>query len=176
METLAMTIQFLLGLSIIVGLHELGHLLFAKLFGMRVETYTIGFSPNIFQFKWGETEYALGLLPLGGAVKIAGMVDEGVDNPELSSVPQPWEFRAKPAWQRLVVILGGVFFNVITGIIIFIACSNMATLRFACSSNIPSGVMGNALPIVDRHFSCRSAKLFMLISNQAGRTDCMPSP
>jgi len=116
-----MVTQFLLGLSLIVGLHELGHLLFAKLFGMRVETYTIGFPPTLFRRKWGETEYALGLIPLGGAVKISGMIDESPDTSRLASPPQPWEFRAKPAWQRLVVMMGGIVFNIITGILIFIA-------------------------------------------------------
>ncbi len=119
MGVLIMIMQFLLGLSIIVGLHELGHLLFAKLFGIRVESYSIGFPPKLFRFKWGETEYALGAIPLGGAVKIAGMVDESLDTADLSSTPKPWEFRAKPAWQRLVVMLGGIFFNVITGIVIY---------------------------------------------------------
>jgi regulator of sigma E protease len=121
MGMLAMIIQFLLGLSIIVGLHELGHLLFAKLFGMRVESYSIGFPPKIFWFKWGETEYSLGAIPLGGAVKIAGMVDESLDTIALVSAPKPWEFRAKPAWQRLVVILGGVFLNIVSGVIIYTA-------------------------------------------------------
>ena len=119
MGTLVMIVQFLLGLSIIVGLHELGHLLFAKLFGMRVESYSIGFPPKIFSYKWGETEYSLGAIPLGGAVKISGMVDESLDTATLTRAPQPWEFRAKPAWQRLVVMLGGIFFNIISGIVIY---------------------------------------------------------
>jgi regulator of sigma E protease len=121
MEILAMIVQFLLGLSIIVGLHELGHLLFAKLFGMRVESYSIGFPPKLFRFQWGETEYSVGAIPLGGAVKIVGMIDESLDTANLASVPQPWEFRAKPAWQRLVVILGGIFFNMISSILIYTA-------------------------------------------------------
>jgi regulator of sigma E protease len=121
MGTLVMIVQFLLGLSIIVGLHELGHLLFAKLFGMRVESYSIGFPPKILQYKWGDTEYSLGAIPLGGAVKIAGMIDESLDTSTLTSTPQPWEFRAKPAWQRLVVMLGGIFFNVTSGIVIYAA-------------------------------------------------------
>ena len=121
MGILAMIVQFLLGLSIIVGLHELGHLLFAKLFGMRVESYSIGFPPKLFRYKWGETEYSLGAIPLGGAVKITGMVDESLDTDNLASAPQPWEFRAKPAWQRLIVILGGIFFNVLGSALIYTA-------------------------------------------------------
>lgn len=112
--------QLLLGLSILVGLHELGHMLTAKLFGMRVEKFSIGFPPKIAGFQWGDTEYSIGAIPLGGFVKISGMVDESMDTAQLASEPQPWEFRAKPAWQRLIVMLGGVIVNVITGIIIFV--------------------------------------------------------
>lgn len=112
--------QLLLGLSILVGLHELGHMLTAKFFGMRVEKFSIGFPPKIAGFQWGDTEYSIGAIPLGGFVKISGMVDESMDTAQLASEPQPWEFRAKPAWQRLIVMLGGVIVNVITGIIIFV--------------------------------------------------------
>jgi len=120
MDTLIMVGQLLLGLSILVGLHELGHLLTAKMFGMRVEKFSIGFPPKIAGFQWGETEYSIGAIPLGGFVKISGMVDESMDTAQLSSEPQPWEFRAKPAWQRLIVMLGGIIVNVITGIVIFV--------------------------------------------------------
>lgn len=120
MDTLIMVAQLLLGLSILVGLHELGHLLTAKMFGMRVEKFSIGFPPKILGFKWGETEYSIGAVPLGGFVKISGMVDESMDTEQLSSEPQPYEFRSKPAWQRLIVMLGGIIVNVITGILIFV--------------------------------------------------------
>lgn len=120
METLIMVGQLLLGLSILVGLHELGHLLTAKMFGMRVEKFSIGFPPKIAGFQWGETEYSIGAIPLGGFVKISGMVDESMDTEQMSSEPQPWEFRSKPAWQRLIVMLGGIIVNVVTGIIIFV--------------------------------------------------------
>ncbi|MCH7400683.1 RIP metalloprotease RseP [Belliella kenyensis] len=120
MDTLIMVGQLLLGLSILVGLHELGHLLTAKMFGMRVEKFSIGFPPKIIGFQWGETEYSIGAIPLGGFVKISGMVDESMDTEQLASEPQPWEFRAKPAWQRLIVMLGGIIVNVITGILIFV--------------------------------------------------------
>lgn len=111
--------QLLLGLSILVGLHELGHLLAAKLFGMRVEKYSIGFPPKLFGVKYGETEYSLGAIPLGGFVKISGMVDESLDLEKLKEEPKHWEFRSKPAWQRLIVMMGGIVVNVITGIIIY---------------------------------------------------------
>ena len=115
-----MTAQLLLGLSILVGLHEFGHLLAAKAFGMRVEKYSIGFPPKIWGFQYGETEYSIGAIPLGGFVKITGMIDESLDTESLGAEPQPWEFRAKPAWQRLIVMMGGIVVNVITGIVIFI--------------------------------------------------------
>ncbi|QCK13983.1 RIP metalloprotease RseP [Mangrovivirga cuniculi] len=121
MEGIIMFAQLILSISILVGLHELGHLVAAKVFGMRVEKYSIGFPPKIFGFQWGETEYSFGAIPLGGFVKISGMVDESLDTENLDEEPQPWEFRAKPAWQRLIVMLGGIIINVITGIIIFIS-------------------------------------------------------
>ncbi|WMN12592.1 RIP metalloprotease RseP [Marivirga salinae] len=120
METVIMIAQLILGLSILVGLHEFGHLLAAKAFGMRVEQFSIGFPPKIFSFKYGETEYALSAIPLGGFVKISGMIDESLDTKNMDKEPEPYEFRAKPAWQRLIVMMGGIIVNVITGIIIFI--------------------------------------------------------
>ncbi len=120
MEGIIMTVQLLLGLSILVGVHELGHLLAAKAFGMRVEKYSIGFPPKIWGKKFGETEYSIGAIPLGGFVKISGMIDESLDVKSLDKEPEPWEFRAKPAWQRLIVMLGGIIVNVVTGIVIFI--------------------------------------------------------
>lgn len=115
-----MTGQLLLGLSILVGLHELGHLLAAKAFGMRVEKYSIGFPPKIWGKQFGETEYSIGAIPLGGFVKISGMIDESMDVNAMKAEPQPWEFRSKPAWQRLIVMLGGIIVNVITGVVVFI--------------------------------------------------------
>lgn len=112
--------QLLLGLSILVGLHEWGHMVAAKSFGMRVEKFSIGFPPKIWAKQMGETEYSIGAIPLGGFVKITGMIDESLDTKSLSEEPKPYEFRAKPAWQRLIVMLGGIIVNVITGIIIFI--------------------------------------------------------
>lgn len=125
LSIVVMVAQVLLGLSILVGLHELGHLLTAKMFGMRVEKYSIGFPPKIVGFKYGETEYSIGAIPLGGFVKISGMIDESMDTEHLSAEPKEWEFRAKPAWQRLIVMMGGIIVNVITGILIFIIMSYM---------------------------------------------------
>lgn len=115
-----MLAQLLLSLSFLVAVHEFGHLIAAKYFGMRVEQFSIGFPPKIWSFKKGETEYALSAIPLGGYVKISGMIDESLDTETMKLPPQPWEFRSKPAWQRLIVMLGGIFVNVVVGIIIFI--------------------------------------------------------
>jgi|TARA_B110000211_G_scaffold31061_1_gene31540 regulator of sigma E protease len=120
MEVFIMVGQLILGLSILVGLHELGHLLAAKAFGMRVEQFSIGFPPKIWGKKFGETEYSFGMIPLGGFVKISGMIDESLDVTAMRAVPQPHEFRSKPAWQRLIVMMGGIIVNVILGVIIFI--------------------------------------------------------
>ncbi|MFM1744885.1 MAG: hypothetical protein RLZZ630_822, partial [Bacteroidota bacterium] len=117
-----MAAQLILGLSILVTLHELGHFLAARAFGIKVEKFYLFFDAwgfKLFSFKRGETEYGIGWLPLGGYVKIAGMIDESLDTEQLSSEPQPWEFRAKPAWQRLIVMVGGVTMNVILGIAIY---------------------------------------------------------
>lgn len=115
-----MTVQLLLSLSILVGVHEFGHLIAAKAFGMRVEKFSIGFPPKIWGIQIGETEYGIGAIPLGGFVKITGMIDESLDTKSLDKDPEPYEFRAKPAWQRLIVMLGGIIVNVIVGVTIFI--------------------------------------------------------
>jgi regulator of sigma E protease len=116
--------QLILALSILVGVHELGHLVAAKLFGMRVEQFSIGFPPKVFGFKVGETVYSIGAIPLGGFVKITGMIDESLDTKHLKEEPKPYEFRAKPAWQRLIVMLGGIIVNVAVGILIFIVLTH----------------------------------------------------
>lgn len=115
-----MLAQLLLSLSFLVAVHEMGHLVAAKYFGMRVEQFSIGFPPKIWSFTKGETEYAISAIPLGGYVKISGMIDESLDTEAMKQPPQPWEFRAKPAWQRLIVMLGGIFVNVVVGVLIFI--------------------------------------------------------
>jgi regulator of sigma E protease len=120
MDWMIMLAQLLLSISILVAVHEMGHLLAAKYFGMRVEQFSIGFPPKIWSFKKGETEYAISAIPLGGYVKISGMIDESLDTEAMKQEPQPWEFRSKPAWQRLIVMLGGIFVNVIVGIVVFI--------------------------------------------------------
>ena len=120
LDIIVMVGQLILALSILVGVHEGGHMVAAKLFGMKVEQFSIGFPPKVFGFKYGETVYSIGAIPLGGFVKISGMIDESLDTKTMEEEPKPWEFRSKPAWQRLIVMLGGIIVNVITGIIIFV--------------------------------------------------------
>lgn len=122
MEILIKASQLILSLSILVVLHELGHFIPAKLFKTRVEKFYLFFDPwfSLFKIKKGDTEYGIGWLPLGGYVKISGMLDESMDKEQLKQEPQPWEFRSKPAWQRLIIMLGGVTVNVILGIFIYI--------------------------------------------------------
>lgn len=117
-----MALQLILGLSILVFIHELGHYAAARMFKIKVEKFFLFFDIGkfkLFSFKIGDTEYGIGWLPFGGYVKIAGMVDESMDREQMKQPPQPWEFRSKPAWQRLIVMLAGVIMNLITGIVIF---------------------------------------------------------
>ncbi|SDR80861.1 regulator of sigma E protease [Gillisia sp. Hel1_33_143] len=114
-------IQLLLSLSLLIVLHELGHFIPAKLFKTRVEKFFLFFDVKfaLFKKKIGETEYGIGWLPLGGYVKISGMIDESMDKEQMAKPPQPWEFRSKPAWQRLIIMLGGVTVNLVLGFLIY---------------------------------------------------------
>ncbi|GAB4254193.1 MAG: RIP metalloprotease RseP [Vicingaceae bacterium] len=113
--------QLILSISILVVLHELGHFIPAKLFKTRVEKFYLFFNPwfSLVKKKIGDTEYGIGWLPLGGYVKIAGMIDESMDKEQMKQPPQPWEFRSKPAWQRLIIMLGGIIVNVLLAFIIY---------------------------------------------------------
>jgi regulator of sigma E protease len=155
LEILIMAGQLLLGLSILVGLHEFGHFAFAKLFKIRVDKFYIFFDflfplPNVMNFalfkkKVGETEYGIGWFPLGGYVQIHGMVDETQDAEALAGPAQPDEFRAKPAWQRLLVMLGGIIMNIITGIVIFAALTFKLGESYLPASEARFGVLPNGL-------------------------------
>ncbi|WP_343667584.1 RIP metalloprotease RseP [Chitinophaga sp.] len=120
-EILVKAGQLILSLSILVVLHELGHFIPAKLFKTRVEKFYLFFDPwfSLFKFRKGETEYGVGWLPLGGYVKISGMVDESMDREQLAKPPEPWEFRSKKAWQRLIIMIGGVTVNLLLGFLIY---------------------------------------------------------
>src|SRR5258706_11840472 len=113
--------QLLLALSLLVILHEFGHFITARWFRCRVEKFFLFFDPwfSLVKKKVGDTVYGIGWLPLGGYVKISGMIDESMDKEAMKLPPQPWEFRAKPAWQRLIVMIGGVTMNVILGVAIY---------------------------------------------------------
>jgi regulator of sigma E protease len=122
MDIVIKILQLLLSLSILVIFHEMGHFLAAKLFKTRVEKFYLFFNPwfSVFRFNFKGTEYGLGWLPLGGYVKISGMIDESMDRQAMKKPPRSWEFRSKPAWQRLIIMLGGVIVNVLLAIVIYI--------------------------------------------------------
>ena len=135
-------IQFILSLSLLIVLHELGHFIPARLFGTRVEKFFLFFDVKfaLFKKKIGDTVYGIGWLPLGGYVKISGMIDESMDKEQLAQPPKPWEFRSKPAWQRLIIMLGGVTVNFILAVIIYIGLSYAYGEQFIKNSSVTGGV------------------------------------
>ncbi|MCK3683959.1 RIP metalloprotease RseP [Maribellus sp. YY47] len=139
------TVQLLLSLSILVVLHEAGHFMFARLFKTRVEKFYLFFDPwfSLFKVKKGETEYGVGWLPLGGYVKISGMIDESMDKEAMKLPPQPWEFRSKPAWQRLLIMLGGVLMNFIFAFIIYIGVLYAWGEEYLPTKNVKYGIVVN---------------------------------
>ncbi len=139
--------QLILCLSILVVLHELGHFLPAKWFKTKVEKFYLFFDPyfSLFKKKIGETEYGIGWLPLGGYVKIAGMVDESMDTEQLKKDPQPWEFRSKPAWQRLIIMSGGIIVNIILGGLIFAGILFTWGVSYLPNENVENGIVTDSL-------------------------------
>jgi len=136
--------QLILGLSILVILHELGHFLAARAFGIKVEKFYLFFDAwnfSLFKFTYKDVEYGIGWLPLGGYVKIAGMIDESMDTEQMAGPPQPWEFRSKPAWQRLIVMMGGIIVNVILGIFIFWMLTIKVGETYIPNNNIQHGIV-----------------------------------
>jgi regulator of sigma E protease len=133
--------QLLLSLSILIILHELGHFIPAKLFKTRVEKFYLFFDIkfSLFKKKIGETVYGIGWLPLGGYVKIAGMIDESMDTEHLNKEPEPWEFRSKPAWQRLIIMLGGVTVNLILGFLIYMMVAFVWGKTIITNDDLPGG-------------------------------------
>ncbi len=147
MEIAIKVIQFFLSLSLLIIIHEFGHFLTARYFNTKVEKFYLFFNPwfSIFKKKIGDTEYGMGWIPLGGYVKIAGMIDESMDKEQMSKEPQPWEFRSKPAWQRLIIMLGGVTFNLILAVLIYIFMLSIIGDQYLPSQNLKYGV--HAQPI-----------------------------
>ncbi|MFV5696913.1 RIP metalloprotease RseP [Flavobacterium sp. ZT3R17] len=135
--------QFLLSLSLLIILHELGHFIPAKLFKTRVEKFYLFFDVkySLLKKKIGETEYGIGWLPLGGYVKISGMIDESMDKEQMALPPQPWEFRSKPAWQRLIIMLGGVTVNFILAFIIYIGMAFAYGDTYIANSDLKDGLL-----------------------------------
>lgn len=134
--------QLLLSLSILIILHELGHFILARVFHTRVEKFYLFFDPwfSLFKIKRGDTEYGIGWLPLGGYVKISGMIDESMDREQMKQPPQPWEFRSKPTGQRLLIMLGGVLVNLILGFIIYAAVLYTWGEKFLPNKNLTNGI------------------------------------
>ncbi len=134
-------IQLLLSLSFLIVLHELGHFIPAKIFKTRVEKFYLFFDVKfaLLKKKIGETEYGIGWLPLGGYVKIAGMIDESMDKEQMAGPPQPWEFRSKPAWQRLIIMLGGVTVNLVLGFVIYMAILFYFGKDIVTNNDMPQG-------------------------------------
>lgn len=147
MDVLVKILQFLLSLSILVMLHEMGHFFMAKLFKVRVEKFFIFFNPwfSIFRFKKGETEYGMGWLPLGGYVKIAGMIDESMDLEQMKEPPKPYEFRSKPAWQRLLIMVGGVLVNFLLAFFIYIMVLYTWGEEYLPAENVKYGVVCDSI-------------------------------
>lgn len=139
--------QFILSLSIIVIVHEFGHFIFAKLFKTRVEKFYLFFDPwfSLFKYKRGETEYGVGWLPLGGYVKISGMIDESMDREQMKQEPKPYEFRSKPAWQRLLIMLGGVTFNFILALILYVMVLYTWGRTYLPNDNVTYGIVTDSL-------------------------------
>ena len=149
METLLTTLSYFfwvaVALGILVFIHEMGHFLTARLFGMRVDAFSLGMPPNVFRKQVGDTEYRIGALPLGGYVKIAGMVDESLDLDGLESEPQPDEFRAKPVWQRMIVISAGVVFNVILAFLIYSALAFTYGQTYTPAENVTLDIVEGSI-------------------------------
>src|ERR1700754_2954642 len=147
MEIAVKLSQFLLSLSLLIILHELGHFIPAKLFKTRVEKFYLFFDIkySLLKKKIGETEYGIGWLPLGGYVKISGMIDESMDKDQMALPPQPWEFRSKPAWQRLIIMIGGVTVNLFLGFFIFAMILWVWGEEYLPAKNLKYGIYADSL-------------------------------
>ncbi len=149
MSVIIQIAQFLLSLSILVFLHELGHFALAKLFRTRVEKFYIFFNPwfSLFKKKIGDTEYGIGWLPLGGYVKISGMIDESMDKEQMKKSPQPWEFRSKPSYQRLLIMVGGVLVNFLLAMFIYSTTLYVWGEQYLPTKNVKYGIMCDSVAL-----------------------------
>jgi regulator of sigma E protease len=165
MTILVKILQFVLSLSILVIIHEFGHFLLAKLFKTRVEKFFLFFDPwfSIIKFKKGDTEYGIGWLPLGGYVKISGMIDESLDREQMKKPPQPWEFRSKPAWQRLLIMTGGVFFNFLLAVMIYVSILYAWGETYLPTSNVKYGIVTDS---VGHDMGLRNGDKILSVDNQ----------
>jgi regulator of sigma E protease len=147
MTILIKILQFVLSLSILVIVHEFGHFIFAKIFKTRVEKFYLFFDPwfSIFKLKKGETEYGLGWLPLGGYVKISGMIDESMDKEQMKQPAQPWEFRSKTSGQRLLIMTAGVLFNFIFALLIYVSVLYTWGETYLPTSNVKYGIVTDSV-------------------------------
>jgi regulator of sigma E protease len=147
MTILIKILQFVLSLSILVIIHEFGHFIFAKLFKTRVEKFYLFFDPwfSLFKFKKGDTEYGIGWLPIGGYVKISGMIDESLDREQMKQPAQPWEFRSKPTWARLLIMTGGVLFNILLAMIIYVTILNVWGETYLPTTNVKYGIVTDSI-------------------------------
>ena len=154
MEIIIKLSQFLLSLSLLIVLHELGHFIPAKIFKTRVEKFYLFFDVkySLIKKKIGETEYGIGWLPLGGYVKISGMIDESMDKEQMALPPQPWEFRSKPAWQRLIIMLGGVTVNFILAFLIYIGMAFFYGDVYIANADLKDGVVVENQAMIDAGF------------------------
>lgn len=165
MTILIKILQLILSLSILVIIHEFGHFLMAKLFKTRVEKFYLFFDPwfSLFKFKKGETEYGIGWLPLGGYVKISGMIDESMDKEQMKQPPQPYEFRSKKSWQRLLIMTGGVVFNFILAILIYVAVLFTWGKTYLPTSSVKYGIVTDS---VGHSIGLRDGDKILSIDNQ----------
>ncbi|HSN49820.1 MAG TPA: site-2 protease family protein, partial [Bacteroidales bacterium] len=147
MTILIKILQFVLSLSILVIIHEFGHFTFAKIFKTRVEKFYLFFDPwfALFKFKRGETEYGVGWLPLGGYVKISGMIDESMDKEQMKLPPQPYEFRSKSSGQRLLIMTGGVLFNFILAMLLYILVLFAWGETYLPTANVKYGIVTDSV-------------------------------
>lgn len=165
MTVLVRILQLLLSLSILVIIHELGHFTFAKIFKTRVEKFYLFFDAwfSLFKFKKGDTEYGIGWIPLGGYVKISGMIDESMDVEQMKQPPKPWEFRSKKAWQRLLIMTGGVLFNFILALLIYVAVLFTWGETYLPTVNLKYGIVTDS---IGHAMGLRNGDVILSIDNQ----------